>query len=43
MDPRPHPHFDDRGTLDWHVELAPALAEAKAAGKHVFIEIGREA
>ena len=43
MPPRPHPHFDDRGSLDWHVQLAPALTEAKAAGKHVFIEIGREA
>jgi len=43
MDKRPHPHFDDRGTLDWYVELAPALAAAKAAGAHVFIEIGREA
>lgn len=41
--PRPHPHFDDHGTLDWHVELEPALAEAREAGKHVFIEIGREA
>lgn len=36
-----HPHFDDRGTLDWHVELARALETARAEGKHVFIEFGR--
>jgi len=40
---RPHPHFDDRGTLDWHTSLAEALKQAAASGKHVFIEIGREA
>lgn len=40
---RPHPHFDDRGTLDWHTGLAAALAEAKREKKHVFIELGREA
>jgi hypothetical protein len=40
--PRPHPHFDDRGTLDWHTRWAEALAAARAAGKHVFIEMGRE-
>lgn len=37
-----HPHFDDKGTLDWHRSFASALAEAKAAGKLVFIEMGRE-
>jgi hypothetical protein len=41
--PRPHPHFNDRGTLDWHTSLADALAAAAAGKKHVFIEIGREA
>ena len=41
--PRPHPHFDDQGTLDWHTTLDEALASAAAGGKHVFIEIGREA
>ncbi len=41
--PRPHPHFDDQGTLSWHTRLAPALAEARAEGKHVLIEFGREA
>jgi hypothetical protein len=40
---RPHPHFDDRGTLDWHTTLAEALETAAAGAKHVFIEIGREA
>jgi len=40
---RPHPHFDDRGTLDWHTTLDEALAAAARDGKRVFIEIGREA
>ncbi len=37
-----HPHFDDRGTLDWHVRWDDALAAARAAGKLVLIEMGRE-
>lgn len=41
--PRPHPHFDDRGTLSWHVRLRDALAQARAEGKLVFVEFGREA
>ena len=41
--PRPHPHFDDQGTLDWHTTLADALKSAAREGKRVFIEIGREA
>ena len=41
-DKSPHPHFDDRGTLSWHTALGPALAQAKADGKKVFIEFGRE-
>lgn len=40
---RPHPHFDDKGTLDWHTTLADALKSAALEGKRVFIEIGREA
>ena len=40
---RPHPHFDDRGTLDWHVHWDDALAAARREGKLVFIEMGREA
>lgn len=40
---RPHPHFDDQGTLDWHTTLADALASARRDGKKVLIEIGREA
>jgi len=39
---RKHPHFDDRGTLDWHTSFAEALATAKKDGKRIFIEIGRE-
>jgi hypothetical protein len=38
----PHPHFDDRGTLSWHTRWKDALAEAKAGGKLVFVEFGRE-
>jgi thioredoxin-related protein len=37
----PHPHFDDKGTLDWQTRYAEALAAAKAQGKLVFIELGR--
>jgi hypothetical protein len=40
---RPHPHFDDQGTLDWHTTLADAKAAAAREGKLVFIEMGREA
>jgi len=39
---RKHPHFDDRGTLDWHVRYAEAQAEARREGKLLLIEIGRE-
>lgn len=42
-DRRPHLHFDDKGTLDWHTTLADALASAARDGKKVFIDIGREA
>jgi len=37
-----HPHFDDGGTLDWHLRWADALAAARAEDKKVFIEFGRE-
>lgn len=37
-----HPHFNDRGTLHWHTRLDDALAQAKAEGKRVFIEFGRQ-
>jgi hypothetical protein len=40
---RPHPHFDDRGTLDWHTRWDEALAAAQRENKHLFIEFGREA
>ncbi|MEO6709777.1 MAG: thioredoxin family protein [Planctomycetota bacterium] len=39
---RTHPHFDDRGTLDWHTHWSEALAAARAADKLVFVEFGRE-
>jgi hypothetical protein len=38
-----HPHFDDKGTLDWHTRLDDALAAARRENKLVFIEMGREA
>lgn len=38
----PHPHFDDRGTLSWHVSWNDALAAARAQKKLVFVELGRE-
>jgi hypothetical protein len=37
-----HPHFDDQGTIPWHVALATASAAARKEGKLVFIEYGRE-
>ena len=40
---RRHPHFDDRGTLDWHTRFRDAQAQAKAEDKVIFIEMGREA
>jgi hypothetical protein len=39
---RKHPHFDDRGAVEWHTSFAEASAEAKASGKRLFIELGRE-
>ena len=39
---RPHPYFDDHGALDWHTSWESALAEARATGKRVFVEYGRE-
>jgi hypothetical protein len=39
---RKHPHFDDRGALDWHTTFAEASAEAQRDGKKLFIELGRE-
>ncbi len=37
-----HPHFDDGGTLDWHVRWSDALAAAQAGDKKILIEFGRE-
>lgn len=39
---RPHPHFNDRATLDWHGEWAAALRAAQQEHKLVFVEFGRE-
>jgi thioredoxin-related protein len=39
---RPHPHFDDRDTLDWHTEWAEALESARAEGRLIVVEFGRE-
>ena len=39
---RPHPHFDDRGTLDWHSTWNEAVAQAREEQKLVFVELGRE-
>lgn len=39
---RAHPHFDDRGTLDWHTRWSDALAQARREKKRVFVELGRE-
>lgn len=41
-DLRAHPHFDDRGTLDWHTDWRSALRAAREQGKLVFVEFGRE-
>ncbi len=41
-DKRKHPHFDDRGAHDWHVDWSEAAAKAKAENKRIFVEIGRE-
>lgn len=37
-----HPHFDDRGTLDWHLVFEDAQAAAKRESKLLVIEYGRE-
>lgn len=37
-----HPHFDDRGTLDWQATFESAQAIAKREGKTILIEYGRE-
>ncbi|MCR9247439.1 MAG: hypothetical protein NXI31_20605 [bacterium] len=38
-----HPHFDDRGALEWHTGLAAAKAAARQQQKLVFVEYGRQA
>jgi hypothetical protein len=38
----PHPHFDDRGAVNWKPNFATAVAAAKQAGKPIFIQAGRD-
>lgn len=38
----PHPHFNDGGTLHWYTRWDDASAAARAEGKLVFVEMGRE-
>lgn len=40
---RRHPHFDDRGTLDWHTRWSEALETAGREKKLLLVEFGREA
>ena len=37
-----HPHFDDRGTFDWHTNFREASERAQREKKYLFVEIGRE-
>ncbi|MHC4261817.1 MAG: thioredoxin family protein [Planctomycetota bacterium] len=37
-----HPHFDDRGALEWETDFTSALVHARRQSKLVFIEYGRE-
>ena len=39
---RRHPHFDDRGTLDWNTTLDEAKAAAKPECRMILVERGRE-
>ncbi|MBI1380595.1 MAG: DUF255 domain-containing protein [Planctomycetaceae bacterium] len=39
--PRSHPHFDDKGTLDWETHFRDAMARAKREKRLLFIEFGR--
>lgn len=39
---RSHPHFNDRGTLDWSTTLTEAKEAARSSGKRILIEFGRE-
>lgn len=39
---RPHPHFDDRDTLDWNTRWSEAQEHARGQNKLIFVEFGRE-
>ncbi|HKX46632.1 MAG TPA: thioredoxin family protein, partial [Planctomycetota bacterium] len=40
--PSTHPHFDDRGAVVWQTRYEDALRAARAEGKRLFVEFGRE-
>jgi hypothetical protein len=35
-----HPHYDDKGTLQWHTSFAPAKETARKREKLILVEIG---
>ena len=39
--PKRHPHFDDKGTLDWETRFVDAMGRAKREKRLLFIEYGR--
>ena len=39
--PGKHPHFDDGGAVTWFTRYTDGLEAARAAGKLVFVEMGR--
>jgi hypothetical protein len=38
---RPHPHFNDQGTLTWYTSMREAVAAARAEDKVILVEYGR--
>jgi len=40
--PTPHPHFDDRGALDWEASWVMASDRARRERKRIFVELGNE-
>jgi hypothetical protein len=40
---KPHPHFNDGGTLAWYTTLTSAQAAARKGGRLIFVEYGRTA
>ncbi len=35
-----HPHYDDKGTLQWHTTFDAAKEAARKAEKLIFVEVG---